>query len=130
MTEKTVENLKEWIGTDEITKNIMYKIINKIICYNEKINIIYIPSNYIGFMIVYNNYINGVKEKEFEKVIKPFISNHISEKYLVEVIFYFMTNDTFNKYCKTYYDMFIYLKSILEVNKIDTEILISDFIFI
>ena len=129
MTEKTVENLKEWIGTDEITKNIMYKIINKIICYNEKINIIYIPSNYIGFMIVYNNFINGISKIEFEKTIKPFISKHITDKKILEIILEITTCEFFNMFCKSYYDMFIYFKNIIEALNMDSSSLIDDFIF-
>jgi len=129
INDKTIENLKEWVEYDEISKNTMIKIINKLMCYNEKINIIYIPSNYIGFMLVYNNYINGNKEREFEKIIKPFIANHISDKSLLDLIFNTMTSDKFNKHCKTYYDMFIYLKSILDNNHIEADTLIADFIF-
>ena len=125
---RTLENLKQWLELDIISKDSMYLIVNRIICYNAKLNINNIPSNYLGYTIVYNNFINGVRKKEFESIIKPFISFHISDKSVLVLVLKTVNFDHFNKYCFTYYDMFVYLKTIMENNKIDIDNIVTDFI--
>ena len=119
-----IENLKEWI---DLPNDTIYSVVNKIICYNEKLNINNIPSNYLGYMLVYNNYINGVKSKEFES-IKQFITYHISDKSVLELVLKHINFDHFNNNCSSYYDLFIYLKTIMEDNKIDISNIVTDFI--
>ena len=135
---KTIKKITEWLEYDihiklteinnNITIEIMYKIINKLICYNDKLHINDIPSNYLGYVLVYNNYINGIRKIEFKKIIIPFIVNHITDKNLLNIILNDMTLCNFNTNCTSYYDMFVYLKSIMEKNNIDTANIISDFI--
>ena len=81
------------------------------------------------FMIVYNNFINGISKIEFEKTIKPFISKHITDKKILEIILEITTCEFFNMFCKSYYDMFIYFKNIIEALNMDSSSLIDDFIF-
>ena len=116
------------VNETNITIDLMYKIINKLICYNDKLNINEVPSNYLGYTIVYNNYINGIRKTEFKKIIIPFIINHITDKGLLKIILNEMTLSNFNTNCSSYYDMFIYLKSIMEKNNMDTANIVSDFV--
>lgn len=128
---KTTDRVKEWLEIDEsieISNDTMYRIINKLICYNDKLNINTVSSNYLGFTCVYNNYMNGIKNVEFHKLIVPFIVNHITDKSIVSLILQELTLDNFNTHCSSYYNLFIYLKTIMEKNKLDTTNIIADFI--
>ena len=127
---KTREQLYELVETNDITYNVILNLINRLIIYNEKININKIPCNYIGFDIVYNNYMNGIKKIEFEKNVKPFIISHISEDTSIKdtsikVILLKISFKTFNKYCTSYHNMIYYMKDILEENNIDTHIIMN-----
>jgi hypothetical protein len=51
--------------------------LKKLLYYNEKININSLPINNFGFDKVKKNYDNGIKEIEFNRTIKPFISKLI-----------------------------------------------------
>ena len=119
--EKSIERINEWIECDSIISDTMYNIINKIVTYNEKINTSNIPTNYIGFDIVHNNFKNGIKRLEFNKVILPFISNHFSynNNYVFKIIQEHLTIEKYNKYCNSYYDMLYYIKDIIQNNSIE-----------
>ena len=128
---KSIERIKEWIEIDSITIDMMYCIINKIISYNEKINLSNIPSNYIGFDIIHNNFKNGIKRLEFNKIVLPFISNHFSynNNHIFKIIEMQLTIEKYNKYCNSYYDMLYYIKDIIkynsdEVNALDDYIVV------
>jgi len=120
---KTIEKLKEWVGNDIITIEIMNRIIRCIITYNEKINMSNVPCNYMGFEIIYNNYISGIKKNEFEKYIVPFISNHFSDKSILKIILEKISLENFNTMCTSYFDTIHYIKEIMIINKIN----ITDF---
>ena len=112
----------------------MYKLIHKVITYNEKLNINSIQSNYLGFTIVYNNYVNGIKRNEFDKNIIPFIISGISDKLdksnksNIRLILSNLSFDQFNKNCTTYYDTLSYLKEIVITNNLDVEKTLFNFI--
>jgi len=126
---KNKENLYSMIGGDinrdiyhDLNYNNILDLINRIIIYNEKININKIPCDYLGFDIVYNNYINGIKKIEFEKNIKPFIINHIIDKSILKTILHELTFEKFNN-ISSYYNMIQFIKDITLKNNIDTRII-------
>ena len=116
---KTFDKLKEWITVDIIKdENTMLFYINKLIVYNEKLNSNNIISNYLGFEIVYKNYISGIKKKEFNKLIKPFIINLIQDTKISQIVLNNICIDNFN--ILSYYDLCHYIENIMIQSNIDS----------
>ena len=97
------------------TKNIDFKtliklFINKLLVYNEKINMQTLPINNLGFNKIYNNFKYGIKLNEFNKNIILFIkmlkSNIINKIETTTSI----TLEYFNENINNYYSLLIYLK--------------------
>ena len=117
--EKTLDNLQDWIEFNSIKDiNIMYYFINKLICYNEKLNNNLI-SNYLSYEYIYKNYISGIKKKEFNKIIVPFITNLLQDLSISEIILKNISVKTFNIKCSTYYDLCFYIQNIMIENNLD-----------
>ena len=102
---------------------IAYDVIKRLIIYNEKLNITGIPPNYLGFDLVLTRYKSGIKELEYERIVKPFIKKLIktlaetqfcinSEEYKIILdidIFDKITLEYFNNNCQIYYNLVINL---------------------
>ena len=133
---KTKENLYDLLDNDTMNSNNSnnmnhvsygYNLIKCIFYYNEKININTIPCNYLGFDIVYNNYINGIKKIVFDKYIIPFVINHIKDKSSVKIILQDFTIEKFNKGGSSYYNMINLIRDIMIVYNIDTTDIINNY---
>lgn len=112
--------------------SICYNILRKVFAYNEKLNINSLPPNIYGYKLVMNRYNIGIKEIEYERIVKPFISkiiiNVIQTQYSINSIEYKKINDFnllkhidldfFNKNCDNYLNLVINIKDILN-NKLD-----------
>ena len=93
-------------------------VLKILICYNEKLNNNLI-SNYLGYEYIYKNYISGIKKKEFNKIIVPFITNLLQDLSISEIILKNISVKTFNIKCSTYYDLCFYIQNIMIENNLD-----------
>ena len=106
---------------------IAYEAIKKLITYNEKLCIKGIPPNYLGFELVLTRYRCGIKELEYERIVKPFIKkliktlaetqfsiNSIEYQEMLDIdIFSKITHDFFSNNCQLYYNLIINLVKII-----------------
>ena len=133
------ELLEEFIISNDIDEKIQnqyilenlndlcFNILLKIFGYNEKLNINNIPPNIFGFKLIMNRYYLGIKKIEFEKIVKPYITNLINNVIQIQYtfssdeykklnnfdIFQIINFDYFNKNCDNYLNLIIHIKTIL-----------------
>ena len=108
-------------------ENLFYFIFKRIFGYNEKLNIKNVPPNLYGFKLVMNRYYLGIKEIEFERIVKPFISKIITNVIQIEYtydsneykllnsfnIFDIINFEYFNSKCNNYLNLITNIKTIL-----------------
>jgi len=115
MKTKTIFNLKKLLNLVDsvIREDMAINLINKLIIYNDKINIKTLPNNYIGFEMILENYNNGIPEDELKKNIIPFICAHFKNIEEIEYIKSHVDIKNFNIYATSYFDMCQYINKML-----------------
>jgi len=126
------KNLDELLDYNKLTNinQLITSTCKKLIYYNEKLNIHNIPIDNNGFILVMNRFKCGIKEVEYERIIKPFITklinNVILSEYLVDSCEYknIIKFNIFNKLhlkhfisCSdNFYDLLVNIKNIIDNN--------------
>ncbi len=116
MKTRTVFNMKKLLNLNDgiITDIIATNFINKIIIYNEKLDIKKIPKNYIGYDMILDNYNNGISEEEFKKNVMPFICSHYKLLEEVNHIKQHLRISDFNIYGTSYFEIIQFINKMLE----------------
>ncbi len=118
MKTRTVLNIKKMLEnelTDSmISEVIANKFVDKMLIYNEKIDIKKIPKNYIGYEMLMDNYNNGIKEYEFKKIVLPFLCSHYKDIEEVDYIKSHLTITDFNIFNTSYYEIIQFINKMLE----------------
>ena len=129
LDKKYLDELLDYKKITDINK-LITNTCKKLIYYNEKLNINNIPINNNGFILVMNRFKFGIKEVEYERIIKPFITklinNIILSEYLVDSCEYknIIKFNIFNKLplkkfisCSdNFYDLLVNIKNIIDDN--------------
>uniref|UniRef100_A0A6C0J3L1 Uncharacterized protein n=1 Tax=viral metagenome TaxID=1070528 RepID=A0A6C0J3L1_9ZZZZ len=129
LDKKYIDELLDYNKINNINK-LITNTCEKLICYNEKLNINNIPIDNNGFILVINRFKFGIKEVEFEIIIKPFITklinNVILSKYPLESceyksiikfnIFKELTLEKFKNYNNNFYDLLVSITNIIDNN--------------
>jgi len=98
--------------------------------YNEKLNIKNISPNQFGYNLLNKRFNCGIKELEFENIIKPYINKIykiiIENQFIIESSQYklliefdilkHINLDLFTKKCKNYYTLILNIKEIVYIN--------------
>ena len=102
--------------------------VDRILNYNEKLDIKKIPSNYFGFYLMNNKYCNGYSENEIKNTIIPFLKKIIfrfaDEIYKSDSLYYNkivkindnleILNDNNIKYLSSYHKFINYISKLIE----------------
>ena len=121
MKKRNSYNFKKFLNLADIVirEDDAINFINKILIYNDRLNIKNIPINYIGFEMILDNYTNGLPEEELIKNVIPFIISHYDNPHQINYIKNHLDVNNFNIYGSSYVEIIQYINKMLDNSDID-----------